>query len=295
LILRAPDSSDTQTKEESHESRTSHQSLPGIPQSEFKKNTIDAYRDTLSKFCDEFGRRELESLSSEEVLSFLTSITEGTKQSTKHTRYSHVKAFFNFIKEAINHSLQNPCDAPMIKKLFRPAKAHHWDTLQKEVVDEIIFRTTNPRNRLMLELMARGGMRVGEVLNLTPRDIQGRKLLIGNPKSGKEAEVVFVPRKIANRLKEYVREKGIEPDQRIFPITYAAARLVVKKAGELVGIRLRPHDLRRHCATYASRARTPIEIVSKIILRHSNLSTTQMYLGRVSDAEAIRWIENLYD
>jgi hypothetical protein len=35
--------------------------------------------------------------------------------------------------------------------------------------------------------------------------------------------------------KEYVREKGIQPVQRIFPITYAPARLVVKKAGELVG------------------------------------------------------------
>ncbi len=277
-----------------YESRANHQSLPGIPQSEFKKNTIDAYRDTLSKFCDEFGGRELESLSSEEVLSFLTSITEGTKQTTKHTRYSHVKAFFNFVRETLNQSLQNPCDTPMIKKLFRRAKVNHWETVEKEVVDEIIFRTTNPRNRLMLELMARGGMRVGEVLNLTPGDIQGRKLVIGDPKSGKEAEVVFIPRKIANRLNEYVREKEIKPAQRIFPITYAAARLVVKKSGELVGIRLRPHDLRRHCATYASRARTPIEIVSKIILRHSSLSTTQLYLGKVSDAEAIRWIENLY-
>ena len=277
-----------------YESRANHQSLPGIPQSEFKKNTIDAYRDTLSKFCDEFGGRELESLSSEEVLSFLTSITEGTKQTTKHTRYSHVKAFFNFVRETLNQSLQNPCDTPMIKKLFRRAKVNHWETVEKEVVDEIIFRTTNPRNRLMLELMARGGMRVGEVLNLTPGDIQGRKLVIGDPKSGKEAEVVFIPRKIANRLNQYVREKEIKPAQRIFPITYAAARLVVKKSGELVGIRLRPHDLRRHCATYASRARTPIEIVSKIILRHSSLSTTQLYLGKVSDAEAIRWIENLY-
>ena len=183
----------------------------------------------------------------------------------------------------------------MIKKLFTPAKAHDWDTIEKEIVDEIIFRTTNPRNRLMLELMARGRMRVGEVLNLTPRDIQGRKLVIGDPNSGKDAEVVFIPRKIANRLKEYVREKGIKTDERIFPITYAAARLVVKKAGELVGIRLRPHDLRRHCATYASCAGTSIEIVSKIILRHANLSTTQPYLGKVSDAEAIRSIANLCD
>jgi integrase/recombinase XerD len=46
--------------------------------------------------------------------------------------------------------------------------------------------------------------------------------------------------------------------------------------------------LRRHAATYASRAGVPLEIVSKIILRHANLSTTQMYLGKVSDSEATR-------
>ena len=59
-----------------------------------------------------------------------------------------------------------------------------------------------------------------------------------------------------------IKEKGIEPDQRIFPITYNAARVMVKKAGKAVGIHLRPHDLRRFCATYASRAGTPIEIIS---------------------------------
>jgi integrase/recombinase XerD len=62
----------------------------------------------------------------------------------------------------------------------------------------------------------------------------------------------------------------------------------------LVGINLRPHDLRRHAATYASRAGTPLEIVSKVILRHADLETTQRYLGNVSDIEAIRWIENLH-
>jgi integrase/recombinase XerD len=69
---------------------------------------------------------------------------------------------------------------------------------------------------------------------------------------------------------------------------------MVKKAGKIVGIDLRPHDLRRHAATFASRSGTPIEIVSKVILRHSDLSTTQRYLGKVNDTEAIRWIEALY-
>jgi len=146
----------------------------------------------------------------------------------------------------------------------------------------------------MLELMARGGMRVGEVLKLRAMDVHDRKLTLRDPKSGKDREHVFIPQKVADRLKEYVRDKGIQPDERIFPLSYEATRNMVKKAGDRVGSRLRPHDLRRHAATYASRSGVPIEIVSKVILRHANLSTTQIYLGKVPDTEAMRWIENLY-
>ena len=67
--------------------------------------------------------------------------------------------------------------------------AIQWDIVDKEIVDEIIFRTTNVRNRLMLELMARGGMRVGEVLNLTPRDIQERALAIQTRKVAAQARL----------------------------------------------------------------------------------------------------------
>ena len=107
-------------------------------------------------------------------------------------------------------------------------------------------------------------------------------------------EFAFIPQKLADRLNLYIRINGIDPEARIFPLSYAAVRVMVKKAGKLVGIDLQTHDFRRHAATYASRAGTPIEIISKIILRHQNLSITQRYLGKVTDIEAIRWIENLY-
>ena len=55
----------------------------------------------------------------------------------------------------------------MMKKLFKAPKITHWNIIEKETIDEVIFRTTQPRNRLILELMARGGMRIGEVLKLT--------------------------------------------------------------------------------------------------------------------------------
>lgn len=209
-------------------------------------------------------------------------------------RYTLLSAFFNFIKISIDPDFQNPRDTPDLKKLFRAGKPNQLKIIEKDAVDEIIFRTQNPRNRLILELMERGGMRIGEVLKLIPIDIEDRKVIIRDPKSGKETEVVFLPQKIVDRLKKYIRDNEIKPDDRIFPITYAAARIIVKKAGELIGIHLRPHDLRRHAATYASRSGVPIEIVSKIILLHSNLSTTQLYLGKVSDVEAMRWIDNLH-
>jgi integrase len=58
----------------------------------------------------------------------------------------------------------------------------------------------------MLELMARGGMRVSEVLKLIPKDVDSRKLILRDPKSGNETEVVFISQKVADRLKEYIKQ-----------------------------------------------------------------------------------------
>ncbi len=186
-----------------------------------KKNTIRTYEHVLSRFDRRFGDRELSSVTPDEDLTFLNEVTEGAKQSTKRTRHSSLTSFFNFIKNTVHSEPQNLCDLPMLRKVFKSAKITHWSILDKEAVDEIIFRTTKRRNRIMLELMARGGMRISEALKLRPQDVEDRKLILRQPKSGKETEVVFIPQKVAHRLKEYVQEKRIGSDQRIFPITYA--------------------------------------------------------------------------
>jgi len=86
----------------------------------------------------------------------MSEVSEGTKQSTKKLRFSLLAAFFNFIKNSVDPDFQNPCDNPALRRLFRAGKLIQFKILEKDVVDEIIFRTPNPRNRLMLELMARG-------------------------------------------------------------------------------------------------------------------------------------------
>jgi integrase len=115
-----------------------------------------------------------------------------------------------------------------------------------------------------------------------------------DPKIGKKSQIVFIPQKIANRLKQYINEKGIEPEQRISNIKYNAARVMVNKSGKMIGIHFHPHYLKCFAAIYTSWSGTPIKNVSKVILPHTHLSITQRYLGKVSDLKAMRWIENMY-
>ena len=86
--------------------------------------------------------------------------SDGAKQSTKKLRFTLLAAFFNFIEDSVDPDLENPCDNPALRKLFRAVKSTQFKILEKDLVDEMILRTENPGNRLTLELMARGCMRI---------------------------------------------------------------------------------------------------------------------------------------
>ena len=107
-----------------------------------KKNTVCAYRWIINKFCTDFGEEELAGLSSEKVLQFFNIVTDGCKPQTKRVRFSHLSSFFNFLKNNLELKFQNPCDLPMLRKLFRPTVTVRWNIIEKETVDEIIFRKT---------------------------------------------------------------------------------------------------------------------------------------------------------
>jgi integrase/recombinase XerD len=101
-----------------YESLSRYPLLAGVSQASFKKNTIKTYQSILSKLTTQFAERDLNSLTPEEILSFLTQINQGTKQTTKRTRYSQLTSFFNFITQNLDHDFRSPCDTPMLKKFY---------------------------------------------------------------------------------------------------------------------------------------------------------------------------------
>jgi integrase/recombinase XerD len=263
-------------------------------QSNHRKRTAESYRFLLAHFGALYADRPIDTIRPEEIYDFLERVTMSLAKSTRRLRYAQLKAFFNFVIEKCRPDLKNPCGVPLLAKTFRIPKRSPKVILDKEIVDEMIYSTQNGRNRLMLELQARCGLRIGELLNIRASDISERKIVITQSKSGKEAETAFMSEQIAKRLKEYVKDKDLSAEDRLFPVCYSTARTFIKNLGKRLNLTISPHDLRRYSATHASRNGVPLEIISKVILRHQDLKTTQVYLGKVSDDEAIRWMDILH-
>ncbi|SHO53074.1 hypothetical protein [Desulfopila aestuarii] len=116
-----------------------------------KKNTVKTCEFVLNRFTVRFGKRDLVSISEEEDLEFLLSLTKNNKQATKRNRYSVLASLYNFIINTGHPALANSCNTSVIRKIFKRPPAIQWNIVDKETVDEIIFRTMNTRNRLMLE------------------------------------------------------------------------------------------------------------------------------------------------
>ncbi len=263
-------------------------------QSNHKQRTLDCYRVILDRFAALYGQRSLDAITPDEIFHFLETLTQNLAKSTRRLRYAQVKAFYNFIIDRCSLNMRNPCNTPLLSKSFKAPKQPSHKILDRETVDEMIYDTKRQRDRLLLELQARCGLRIGELLKIRVSDVSDRTIILREPKSGKEIEMAYMPENVSRKLVEYIKEKAIQGEERIFPICYSTARSLIRKLGKKLNAHVSPHDLRRYSATYASRNGIPLEIVSKVILRHRDLKTTQIYLVKISDSEAIRWMDILH-
>jgi len=262
--------------------------------SNLKQRGKAGYQYLLRRFAALYAERKFASIGPDEIYQFLEVLTQNSAKSTRRLRYAQIKAFFNFIIDKCCLNMKSPCNTSLLYKAFRTPKQIARKILDKETVDEMVYNSKCQRDRLILELQARCGLRIGELLRIRVSDISDRKIIIKQPKSGRESEIAFMPEQIAKRLYEYIKTGNLSGDDRLFLISYSKARLLIKKLGEKLNICICPHDLRRYSATYASRNGVLLEIVSKVFLRHQDLRTTQIYLGKVSESEATRWMDILH-
>lgn len=147
--------------------------------------------------------------------------------------------------------------------------------LDREV--ERVLAALMPSNRLVMRVILHTGLRVSDVLELRPEDLQSRRW-ITERKTGKRRLVGF-PAELLADLKKSAGEKWVFPGRR--PGAHRCRQTVwadVKRAAEAFRMpqNIGTHSARKFYAVELLRKYGDIEKVRKI-LRHKYPSTTLVY------------------
>jgi integrase/recombinase XerD len=154
------------------------------------------------------------------------------------------------------------------------------DYLEKEQVDEILnaAKTCNHRDYLLLRFMWRTGVRVSEVINVTPKDIEYKNGVVNIRKAkGGRQRRVLLDQETLKMLSDYVLALNTPEDPPVFPISRAQVFNLVMRYGDTGGLKIHPHTLRHSFAIHLVRSGMDLMRL-QLLLGHSSLSITQVYL-----------------
>lgn len=186
-------------------------------------------------------------------------------------------------------------------------KKYPAEIYTKDEIDRLMAKLgrgpTGARNRAMVVLMRRCGLRVAEVLALQLKDVDtvGGTVQILHGK-GDRRRVLGMDQETIAMLEvwlEYRRRLQIPPGRPLFctiskpdqgkPIYSSCVRETLKRGAVKAGIekRMHPHGLRHTCAVEMMREGVPIPLI-KAMLGHSSLDTTERYLNHLENGELIR-------
>jgi integrase/recombinase XerD len=155
--------------------------------------------------------------------------------------------------------------------------------LSPQEVKRILEVTTNIKHKAILSTIYGCGLRLGEVINLTARDIDStRMLLIVRAGKGKKDREVMLSPKLLELLREYYKE--YRPKEFLFEGQYCGkytARSVQSVLSQAlskakIAKKATVHTLRHSFATHLLESGTNIRFIQEL-LGHSNIKTTTLY------------------
>ncbi len=157
---------------------------------------------------------------------------------------------------------------------------HITDYLEKAQVDEMLTaaRSCSERDYLMVRVLWRSGIRINELLNLRPQDIEyhNHVLNVVKAKGGEQRRVPLDVITLAE-LRDYIHKDSIGKNGCLFPISQQWARELIKRYGQYIGKHVHPHTFRHSYAINMVRHGVDIRTLQQV-LGHASMSTTAVYL-----------------
>ena len=255
-----------------------------------KPNTLRQAAGSLIQFLSFYrdtGKQHLKQMTREDIEAFIEALQDrGLTPDTVRTRLCGVYAFVRFLieKKAVSYELlERRIKLKLPDRL--PRAIDPWDLRQLlSVIDKV-------RDRALILLLLRTGMRIGELLDTKVHDVDlnNHRILIYEAEKNSVGRVVYYSEDAKEALLSWLRVRNTFKENLFYgqgdkPLCYEAARSMfnkyLTKAGLLyTGYTL--HCLRHTFATDLLNARMPLECL-RVLLGHTSLEVTRIY-ARLTD------------
>jgi integrase/recombinase XerD len=255
-------------------------------------NTLGAYQSDLrhcARWLQQRRRHGLRGASRESLLAYLAATVEqGRRPRTSARRLSALRQFYRWlVREQI--VAEDPTAQIESPRLGRPLpKSMSESEVEALLAAPDITSAEGLRDRAMLEVLYATGLRVSELVGLTPDQLSSAQGLVRVVGKGGKERLVPLGDEAVRWVEQFLQQGRPEllsgrPSPALFPtrrggaMTRQAFWYRIKKHALVAGIKeLSPHTVRHAFATHLVNHGADLRVV-QLLLGHSSLSTTQIY------------------
>ena len=262
-----------------------------------KLNTLLTKQSIIEgKILPAFGRKRMSEITSRDILRWQNQLMDGTEDADGFSP-TYLRTINSQLSAIFNHAVRyygfkaNPMTAvpPMGDK--KAPEMLFWT--KDEYLKFSSETMAKPESFHAFELLYWCGLRVGELLALTPSDfdfktkvlnvyksyqrLRGQDIVTA-PKTKKSVRKIVMPAFLCEETEEYLDILfGIKPDERIFMFTKNFLHYEMKRCSKAAGVKaIRVHDLRHsHVSLLIDMGYSPLAIADR--LGHESIDITFRY------------------
>jgi integrase/recombinase XerD len=259
----------------------------------YSYKTAKSYKAVFTRFMLYFGEKLPITLAKQQIINWIEEliVRDRISEAYQNTIINAIKFYYEKVELLPRelYAIQRP------KKVYQDPKV-----LSKAEIQDMLKQTQNIKHKCLIMLAYGCGLRLGETLRLTLKDIDSHRLVLYIiAGKGKKDRQVPLPQQLLLLLREYYKiEKPItwlfEGETVGEPYSERSFQMVVKKAAEKAKIH-RPvsvHMLRHSYATHLLEAGIDIRYIQEM-LGHSSIKTTERYTHVATHKNPISPLDNL--
>jgi site-specific recombinase XerD len=238
-------------------------------------------------YLKERGHTGIETVTREDLSSYIEAEQDrGMKPKTVSTRLRHLYAFLRYLED---RGVVHP--DIMKRKLRVKVPEGLPRAMDPEDVRHLLSLIDKPRDRAMILVLLRTGMRIGELLatRVSEVDLRDKRILIMEAQKTRIGRVVYLSEDACRALRVWLKMRDPEKSLLFYgqgrpSLSYTAVRVMFAKNLQMAGLSSRGyslHCLRHTCASELLNAGMRLECLQQL-LGHSSIEMTRRY-ARLTD------------